>query len=59
MTIADFDVITWTCGMKAEYQGKVYEIGASDFVERLVGLADAVIGSDDILWVRCENVKLV
>ena len=59
MTIGEFDATGWHCGMKAEYRGKVYDIGSTDFEERLVGLCGVVQGSDDLTWVRCENISII
>lgn len=43
--------------MKANYGGKVYAIGACNFPEYLLGLETD--DSDDLIWVRCENIELV
>lgn len=56
MTQEEFDKTCWTANMKVEYKGFVYGIGAANFPERLIGLYD---GSDQYIWVRCENIKLV
>ena len=47
----------WTGGMKCIYQGKDHSIGSCEFEEKLVGLS--VDYSDDLAWVRCENIELV
>lgn len=56
MTQEEYDKTGWTAHMKAKYKGEIYDIGAANFPEYLVGLDD---GSDDYMWVRCENITLV
>ena len=55
MTIDEFNKQEWYGNMRAEYSNKIYDIGSVNFNEALVGLYD---GSDDYVWVRCENVDL-
>lgn len=60
MTIQEFDKQGWGCGMVARYHrdGNEYQVASCDFDEKLVGLSDVVKGSDDLTWVRCENVTI-
>lgn len=57
MTIDEYKKQGWTPNMRAIYQGGIYDIGACNFVEFLVGLDNG--SDDDYLWVRCENIELV
>lgn len=57
MTIEEFDNTRWSGGMKCIYQGKEHKIGAGEFEEKLVGLC--VDYSDQLAWVRCENIELI
>jgi len=59
MTIEEFNNTLWAGNMFALYKGVRYQIGASDFEEALVGLVGVVQGSDDLNWVRCENIEVV
>lgn len=59
MTFEEFDATVWGYGMKAEYKGRVYDVVACDFDERLIALEGITLGSDEPDWVRCENVTLV
>ena len=57
MTQQEFDNTGWHGGMRCIYQGNSHDIGSCDFKERLVGI---VVGfSDDLSWIRCENIKLI
>ena len=56
MTFEEYDKQGWTAHMKAEYNGKIYDIEAANFPEYLVCL-DVECG--DGMWVRCENITLV
>lgn len=56
MTLQEFDNTRWSGGMKCTYQGKEHDIGSCDFEERIVGIV--VDYSDDLQWVRCENITL-
>lgn len=60
MTIAEFNSMGWTPGMKASYRGKVYDVATVDFDEQLVGLILHPESDPDLaVMVRCENVTLV
>ena len=59
MTLAEFNQQGWRPNMWAEYKGKVYSIASCDFDEALVGLDGVIENSDDISWVRCENITLI
>lgn len=56
MTFEEYDNTRWSGNMRAEYQGKIYDIGSAHFPEYLIALDDE---SDDYIWVRCENITLV
>ena len=56
MTKDEFAKQRWQSGMRAEYMGKEYEIASCNFPEYLVGLDD---GSEELIWVRCENMELI
>jgi hypothetical protein len=56
MTLEEYDKQAWTAHMRAEYKGNIYDIAAANFPEYLLALDD---GTDDYIWVRCENIKLV
>jgi hypothetical protein len=59
MTIDEFRKYRWGAGMKAKYRNSEYPIVSCDFDEELVGLKNVVSGSDDLTWVRCENIEIV
>jgi hypothetical protein len=60
MTIEEFDKQGWGCEMIAKYHqdGKEYPVVSCDFIEKLVGLFGVVSNSDDVSWVRCENITI-
>ena len=47
--------------MQAEYNGQIYEIGAVNFREQLLGLLDVAEDLDENArtWVRCENAQVL
>lgn len=57
MTKQEYENQGWGPNMKAIYWGKEYSIDACNFPEYLIGLG--VDDSDDLIWVRCENIELV
>ena len=59
MTQEEFKQIAWGAGMVVEYKGDRYPVDSVIFGEALIGLGDSVIGGDEPIWVRCENVRLV
>jgi hypothetical protein len=59
VTIEEFRKYRWGAGMKAKYHSGEYPIVSCDFEEELVGLKNVVSGSDNITWVRCENMDIV
>lgn len=59
MTITEFNKTGFGAGDKAEYDGKVYDIASIDFKEQLIGLIGITQGSEEIEWVRCENVRFI
>ena len=55
MTVDEFDKIRWTRGMRAEFQGRIYDVVNCDF-------EDATIGLDidgELLEVPCELCEIV
>ena len=56
MTFDEFDNTSWTYNMRAEYNGNIYDIKATNFVEQLVAIDD---GSGNPMWVRCENITVL
>ena len=56
MTQEQFRNQEWGVGMECTYKGKTRDIISVDFEEDLIGLA--ADWSDQIQWVRCENVEL-
>lgn len=58
MTVEQFKATRWGPRMHAIYKGENYPIIACNFDECLVGLTGVTLGSDDIDWVRCENITL-
>lgn len=64
MKIEGFNNTRFGSGMKAGYEGKVYDIVNVDFHEELIGLDSGEeefpeCGYSDIIWVRCENCELL
>ena len=59
MTIDEFNNTSWRPNMFAMYKGNLHLIASCDFEECLVGLDGVVLGSEEISWVRCENIELV
>lgn len=57
MTKEEFNDCKFHKGMQAKYYGDVRNIIGVNFVEKLIGLADET--SDEIEWVRCENIALI
>ena len=64
MTIEEFDKQKWAGGMTATMKetritaaGETFDIGSVDFEEKLIGLNDPK--TDELRWVRCENVESV
>ena len=57
MTKNEFLATGFHAGMSAEYEGEIKPVVSVCFVEMLFGLADN--DSDELRWVRCENVNLV
>lgn len=55
MTINEFKDQIWGSSMSGKYKGIKYDVGSLNFPECLIGLDD---GSDDLIWVRCENFEL-
>ena len=60
MTQEQFDKIGWTGGMKAVYKNTIYDISSVCFEEKLIGIVNYCMGSDDdtVHWARCENVEI-
>jgi len=58
MTIEEFNERGWHPFMKAKYEGKVYPISCVDFQEKLIALTGIIEDTDDVIWVRCENVEV-
>lgn len=58
MTQQEFDKTSWSADMMCTYHGESYDIDSVDFGEKLVGL-QICDGSDDLSWVRCENISQV
>mgnify|MGYP001604286547 CR=1 FL=1 len=56
MEIEEYKKQRWGAGMKALYNGTIYDIDSCNFPEFLIGLND---GSDELFWVRCENIELL
>lgn len=59
MSIEEFNSTKWGGGMFAMYHGEKYPIAACDFEEALVALSGVTLGTDELNWVRCENITLV
>lgn len=57
MTIQEFKNNGFRAGDRAIYQKKIYPIASVDFEEQLIGLVGVVEGSEEISWVRCENIE--
>ena len=59
MTIEEFNAQRFGAGDRAIYNGKIYDVASCDFEEQLIGLVGVVEGSEEISWVRCENVEYI
>lgn len=66
MTIEEFNNTRFGFGIKAIYDGKVYDIESIDFQEAIFGLNNGTVECSkcghefiDILWVRCENCEIM
>jgi hypothetical protein len=57
MTKEQFEKQEWKSGMKAKYHGGEFDIVTVNFEESLVGLGDDK--SEEVNWVRCENIEVV
>lgn len=58
MTQAQFNDISYCKGDRLIYKGKEYEIKQIDFEESLFAI-NTVDDSENLSWVRCENVVFV
>lgn len=56
MTKKEYKNQGWRSTIKAIYMGREYPIASLHFPEYLLGLEDE---SEELFWVRCENVELV
>lgn len=59
MTFEEFDSTKWGPTLFGRYKGSIFPIASVDFDERLIGLAELTLGTDDPTMVRCESVELV
>jgi len=58
MSIDEFNRTKWGCGMFAMYNGEKYPIVSCDFNEAIVALSGVTLGSNEPVWVRCENITV-
>ena len=55
MTIQEFDTIRWGAGMRAEFQGRIYDVVNCDFEDKTIGLDI----DGELIEVACKLCKIV
>ena len=63
MTQQEFGSTKFGANMSVIYRGAKYGVVSVNFYEKLLGLIDGSAtgddSSDDLIWVRCENVEII
>ena len=58
MTIDEFNRTSWGANMECFFNGKLRDIVIVNFDQGLLALDNGQEDTDDLDWVRCENIKL-
>lgn len=63
MTIEEFDATKYSGKIKVKYKGKVFDVYAVDFEQKLIAINEFNYSDTEVdfelQWKRCENVELM